>query len=403
MKNLEAFDFRPANDNEMAQLDLLTSYVFASPRTDDSPPKLLQPEWTHCAFDGQQMAACSGAFPFIICMNGKKTAMQGVTAVGTEPTYRRRGLVRQLITDLLHRATEDGQAASILLASRGAIYQRFGYGHASDMVFYEFDPARANFQFEVDDPGELKRVGLNVATEQVNEVYKAYARPRSMMALRAPAVWTRYLEDIGKNTAFCLMHYDAQGAPDGYVIYKTKWEEGANEQDMWILDFCYTNIVAYRALWNTLISHDLVGKIKWDLVPDDDPAPGLLFEPRCLNKRVGDGLWYRIVDVEASLNGRGYDVDGQVTFAIKDDDICPWNNQVYTLTVENGESQVVTGSSKEPDMTCTINALGSLVSGYADAYWLSQIGRLAFASDAKVGAASRIFSTQYKPDLSFGF
>ncbi len=403
MANLDGLEFRPAGSNEMAQFDLLASYVFASPRTDDSPPQLLQPEWTHCAFDGEQMAASSGGYPFIICMNGKKAAMQGVTAVGCEPTYRRRGIVRKLITDLLHRAKEEGQPGSILLASRGAIYQRFGYGHASNMVSYEFDPRRAAFQLEHPDDGYLKRLSYEEAKPVVMQVYKEYARPRSMLALRVEPVWERFIGDIAKNKAYCMAHFNKDNVPDGYAIYTTKWEDGNDDQEMVINDVAYTSISAYQAIWNNLVSHDLVGSVKWFLPPDDDPAPGLLLEPRCLKKKVGDGLWFRVVDVESMLASRGYDVDGDVTIAIDDDDLCPWNNGVYSISARDGTATVSKSSSGDADMHCSMNALASLISGYADATWMAQIGRLQFADQAKAGSITQLFKTQYKPALSFGF
>ena len=43
MTHVEGFEFRPANDNEMAQLERLGNYVFASPQNDDSPPPPARP------------------------------------------------------------------------------------------------------------------------------------------------------------------------------------------------------------------------------------------------------------------------------------------------------------------------------------------------------------------------
>jgi len=130
MAKSEGFTFRPGNEGEMDAFHRLAQYVFADPPQEDNPPPPIQPDWTRCAFDADRLAAISGAYPFIVRLNGKTAPIAGVTAVGTEPEYRRRGLVRRLITDLLHRARDEGQVGSILLASMGAIYQRFGYGLA---------------------------------------------------------------------------------------------------------------------------------------------------------------------------------------------------------------------------------------------------------------------------------
>ena len=403
MSTPEGFEFRPANDNEMAQFDLLTSYVFASPRTDDSPPPLLQPEWTHCAFKDQHMAASSGVWPFVVRVNGKTAPMHGVTGVGTEPAFRRRGLVRQIITDLLHRAKDEGLPGSILLASRGAIYQRFGYGLSSTTTSYDFDPREAVFLEDVPDNGSVHRLHHEEAKATLPSIYKAYARSRNMLTLRAEMVWGRYLDDVSKNTAFCVLHKDENDNPDGYATYKTKWEPGANEQEMVITDLAWTSIEAYRAIWNFLISHDLVGNIKWQQVPEDDPAPGLLREPRCLNRKNWDGIWFRIVDVQQMMTARGYDVDGEVTFTVADDDICPWNNGTYSLRAVNGDAEISQVDDSNPDMICSINDLGCIVSGFSTPGWLAQIDRVKINSPAKTAYINQLFSTVHRPELSFGF
>lgn len=402
MTRPEGFDFRPANDNEMAQFDRLMSYVFASPQTEESPPQLLDPSWTQCAFAGQRLAAISGVYPFIVRMNGKTVPMHGVTAVGTEPEYRRRGLVRQLITDLLHRGKEEGLAGSILLASRGAIYQRFGYGLASILASYDFDPREAEFQVKQDDVGTLKRVLHDEAKELVPQIYKEYARSRNMVALRSDVVWGRFLEDVEKNKAFCILHLDDDNTPDGYALYRTKWEPD-KDQEMQITDFAHTNIGAYRSIWNFLISHDLVRNIKWGLVPEDDPAPGLLLEPRCLNRKTWDGIWFRIIDVSQMLASRHYDVHGDITISIEGDDICPWNNGAFALSVRDGAGNVSEASPGEADIACTINELATMVSGFASPGWLSQIGRVQVRSKDQLGYFNQLFATAHRPELSFGF
>ncbi len=402
MARPEGFEFRSANSNEMAQFTGLGSYVFASPPGEDDPPSLLLPEWTHCAFHGEKIAASSGVFPFVVRLNGGTAPVHGVTSVGTEPEYRRQGLVRQLMTDLLHRAKDENQVASILLASRGAIYQRFGYGPASSQVGYKFDPRESMFQEQVPVTGRIERLSKTRAMPLAADVFKAYARPRTMLALRVAPVWERFFADVEKEKAYCVVHFDEHEVADGYCIYSTVWKENTQYQQMVCRDLCYTNLNAWRAIWEYLCSHDLVNQITWPSVPEDDPAPGLLLEPRCLNRSVMDQLWMRIVDVEGMLQARGYDVDGEMIIAVDDDEICPWNNGVYQLTIENRQATVVRVKA-EPDMICSIHGLASLASGFARASWLSQLGRVKVSDEARLGYFDQMFATRFRPALSFGF
>lgn len=398
----EDFEFRCANDNEMAQFQRLANYVFASPPGDEQLPQLLDPSWTHCAFKKEQLAAISGVFPFIVRLNGKTTPIQGVTAVGTEPEFRRRGLVRRLITDLLLRGKEEGIVGSMLLASRGAIYQRFGYGLASNMVRYEFDPKEATFQFPMEISGNLQRLTKDEALPHITTVFKEYARDRNMLALRAEVVWNRLLSDMDKDKAFCTVHFDDEHKADGYCVFNTKWEAGT-DQVLAIMDFAHTTMNAYRAIWQYLCAHDLVGKITWGNVPEDDPAPGILLEPRCLNRKTWDGIWFRVIDVAGLLAARRYDVDGDITIRVEGDDICPWNNGTYNLSARGGNGTVTPSNSADAHIICSVNALASMISGYASPQWLSQIGRISITDPSESGYYNQLFATRHRPVLSFDF
>ena len=398
----EGFEFRPANSNEMVEFQKLGNYVFAQAPGDDPPPQLLDPAWTHCAFSNDRLAAISGVFPFVVRLNGKTAPIHGVTMVGTEPEFRRRGLARRLISDLLQRGKDDGLVGSMLLASRGAIYQRFGYGLASTMVTYEFDPREALFQATTAATGYLKRLTRDEASPLVSSVFKDYAKKRNMMALRSDLVWERLLVDMDKEKAFCILHFDAEDKPDGYCIYDTKWASPP-DQELTIRDFSYTTIQAYRCIWQYLCSHDLVRRVKWENVPEDDPAPGLLLEPRCLNRKTFDGIWFRVIDADRLLAARHYDVDGDIVIAIAGDDICPWNNGAYHLCARDGSGAVTRADPADAHLDCSINALASILSGHASPSWLSHIGTVSTLEESQLGYYDQLFATRHRPTLSFEF
>ena len=132
------FEFRHLQEDELESMRALTNYAFADNRpADEAGPIPLKPAETLGAFLGDKLAACSGAFPFTVNMNGKKMAAQGITGVATNPGFRRRGLVRGLITQWLADGKDNGVPLAILWASMGAIYQRFGYGLSTVNVAYK--------------------------------------------------------------------------------------------------------------------------------------------------------------------------------------------------------------------------------------------------------------------------
>jgi len=406
MSRPQGFEFRCAKADEMPQFHRVASYVFASPPTGDDPPSPLDPSWTQCAFKDEKIVAISGAFPLTVRLDGKTAKVHGIHAVGTEPAFRRKGLVRRLITDLLHRGKEEGQVGSMLLASMGAIYQRFGYGLASRVVSYEFDPREAELQFPLEVTGRMERMNKADAMPHVVEVFGSYSQDRNLLALRHEVVWENLLSGVEKDKAYCAVHFDDNARADGYCIYSTRWSEGRRSgppQDLNISDLAYTSMNGYRGIWEYIRSHDLVGRVSWGNVPEDDLAEGILLEPRCLHKTSRDGLWFRVIDVAGLLAARGYSIDGDVTLAVEGDELCPWNNGSYALSVRDGKGVVTSGKGGEPDIVCSVNGLASLVTGYADPRWLDRIGRLGAGDPSRLDFHNQLFSTRHRPALSFAF
>src|SRR5687767_12874808 len=91
--------------DEMGELTKVTRYAFADPSPEDRPIPLL-PEWTTCAFVDGRLATTFGVFPFRVRLNGRSVAMAGVTMVATLPEFRRRGLLRQVMTRVLGEQRE---------------------------------------------------------------------------------------------------------------------------------------------------------------------------------------------------------------------------------------------------------------------------------------------------------
>jgi len=167
-------------------------------------------------------------------------------------------------------------------------------------------------------------------------------------------------------------------------------------------DFYHTDIVGYRAIWQSLCVHDLVGKVVWGLVPEDDPALNLLLEPKCLNRKVSDSLWLRVVDLPKMFSGSGYDTDGECVIEMVDDDLCDWNNGRYLLTV-SGETADVQPSSREADLTLGPQGMATLLSGHSSVTRLHSVGWAEVRDIEHIGRLDALFATRFRPHLSVGF
>jgi predicted acetyltransferase len=327
--------------------------------------------------------------------------------VATDPGFRRRGLMRRLMTGLLQRSRDNGVPLSILWASMGAIYQRLGYGLASYHVRYELDPRDIGFQFGAPAAGCTRRLETAQAREVVALVYRDYVQPRNLLLHRTPEMWEAMLRRQNDRDTHVAVHYDSSGVPEAYCIYQVHWPGPSTplpNHVMHVHDFAWTTANGYRGIWQFLAGHDLVRKLVWMPVPEDDPAPAMFLEPRCLNRRTVDGIWLRVVDAAKALAARGYDLPGEATLRVLGDELCPWNDGVYRLSTGGGErAEVERVDGTQPQIEVTPNALASLIIGQFNASQLWRAGRLESAEPELLPRLDALFSTRYRPTCANGF
>ena len=400
LRHNEGYEFRSVTKEELPELTKLMQYVFGDPEGRDQPDDdALLPEFTTCVFQKGRLVASSGGFPFKMQLNGKGMQVDGVTAVGTMPDHRRRGLVRQLITQRLHLCYEQEKPAAILWASMGAIYQRFGYGLASQHFFYTVNPRLNQYQFQKESTGRVEFVPVKEAVPQMKEIYREFLEPRTLQIYRTKVNWDIRSNPKNKNN-FVAIHYDHNDTADGYINYslgpyKPPKHKVTNDQVLRIRELIHLNDAAYRGLFDYVRAHDLAEEIHFGGAIDDI-APNLMLEPRELNIRSFDGIWLRVVDVAKILEQRGYQGSGKLSFTIHKDPECEWNVGTYDLEVADGEAKVTKRAGKS-DFSISIQGFASLVSGQYGLNQLVQAGRAQLHSKNVWLTANSIFSTQFAP------
>ena len=383
------------------------NYVFASapsPRDDLTTPA---PDWTTCGWVDGKLATTLATLPFTVRLNGNAVKMCGVTAVGTLPAYRRQGLLRQVMSEALRLMHERDQHFAILWASMGAIYQRFGYGLASASVRYAVDPRFAHFQAGESAPGTIELLEKEDAFPIIKQNYITWVQDKNLCIHRSTVLWqaSTLSENVKEHPVYCAIYRNADGEVRGHAVYQTNqghFPDTGPDQVMDVNDFIWHDMEAYRGLWDYLCSHDLVRRLDFNGVAEDDPGPELLLEPRMLNRRTSDGIWMRVVDVEKALADRPYGARGELTIRIAFDGICSWNEGTYLLETD-GPSAAVRRVDREPDLTVTPNVLASLLSGYRSATHFARAGRLEARDGAVLRTADAMFRTEHAPYCPNGF
>jgi predicted acetyltransferase len=356
------------------------------------------------AVEGDSWVATAGAYSFRLTVPGGEIAASGVTDIGVRPDHRRQGLLRQMMDWLFDDAARRGEPVAVLLASEAAIYQRFGFGQASMASSFSFDPTTAVFREPVGLEPDA-RVRLIDEEEAINVCARVYDRVRPLTpgALdRREAHWRYWLVSDpewmrrGEGLKFRAL-LEIGGEPRGFAIYRIQqgWAATGPEEALAVQEVIGVDATAEQALWEWLLSMDLVRTVSGRRGPIPHPLQHMLLEPRRLALTVTDGLWLRILNLEAAMAGRGYVGSGSLVFDVADE-LFTTNAGRWQLTVEGGRS-VVTQTSAMPDLELDISALAAAYLGGSRFVDLAVAGRVRECSPDSLVRADALFTPPRTP------
>jgi predicted acetyltransferase len=104
----------------------------------------------------------------------------------------------------------------------------------------------------------------------------------------------------------------------------------------------------------------------------------------------GDGVWVRLVDVEAALAARTYRAGEPVVLEVRDA-FCPWNEGRYRVGGRAARTDA------EPDLHLDVSALGSVYLGGFTFAQLACALRVEEAQPGGVARADELFRTDRAP------
>src|SRR4051812_44719783 len=124
---------QPADETDALKAYLKPIGIAFGDTYDDAEFEADRPVWeidrTIGAVEGDTWVGGGGAYSFRLTVPGRREVRAaGITGVGVSPTHRRRGILTKMMRWLLDQAAERGEPVSVLHASEGAIYPRFGFG-----------------------------------------------------------------------------------------------------------------------------------------------------------------------------------------------------------------------------------------------------------------------------------
>src|SRR5262245_36443815 len=369
---------------------------------------IAEPERNFAAFEGPDIVGTAGAFTMPMTVPGGRVVTIGYpTLVGVLPTHRRRGISAGLMRALIDDAHERGELLSILYASEGGIYGRYGFGLGTIGLSFRIETVRSAFVRGYAPSGQTRLVERDRAIKEILAVHEA-TRLAIPGVVHLDERRVPYGLDHGHGAAkprpnFFALHEGPDGV-DGYVVYKVAhdWPEGTPDSRLYVRDLVAATPGAYADLWRFALDVDLIAYVVASNRPSDEPLVHLLREPRRLRARLSDNLWVRLVDVEGALGARRYAARGRLVLEVSDT-FCPWNNGRYAIDVSNEDVGVVERTTEPPDLGCTVNEAAAAYLGGVSFRQLHRAGRVRELTEGALIRADAMFACDPAPWSPYEF
>lgn len=392
-------DIRPPAEDELRDAMIAAETAFGVGALEDvdweRERKALPVSRALAAFDGGKPVALAGAYAFDLTVPGGELPCAGVTWVGVLPTHRRQGILRDFMKRQLADIQGWGEPIAALWASEASIYGRFGYGPAAPNAYMKSDCSR--FALKHNPAGKVRLVDEEQALELFWPVYERVRAGRAGMLSRDERWWKEHrLADHeswrrGASRKFYAV-VEIDGEVEGYALYRIKeeWKDGFACGVVRVIEAFGTSPAAEAALWRFLHEIDLTVRVATNVFDPGGPLQLLVRDPRALGLRLTDGLWLRLVDLDAALRARSYRPGRPVVLEVTDE-LCPWNAGRYRVGDDAGRTE------DSADLGLDVADLASAYLGAFDFHRLVHAGRADERREGAAEAATLLFRTDLPP------
>lgn len=363
--------------------------------------KLFEPERNFgFRVDDRWVSSC-GAYTRTMSTPGGSVPVAAVTVVTVAPGYRRRGLLtemmrHQLATDVIERGTEP---LALLWASESLIYGRFGYGRTTSLLSLSGRTRDLAFLPNVDlGDGSVDEVSVDEYLAAAPVARERFLADRPGALDRSELWWKAMVHDPeswrrGASARRFLLHFTADGTPDGFASFRTKWTDDGGEVTINDLDAATPQ--AYARLWRFLLDLDLIRKFQIGHVPVDEPLRHLVADQRAIKTELHDATYARLTDLPRSLAARTYATDLDVVLDVADAFL---PDLAGRYRVQAGpEGATVDRTDAAADISLDVRDLGAIYLGGTPLNALHRAGRIGEHTAGSVQAVSQAFASARAP------
>ncbi|CAN5361438.1 GNAT family N-acetyltransferase [soil metagenome] len=369
---------------------------------------VFEPERTLGLWDGDRVVGTAGIYTRDITIPGAVVPLAAVTLVSVSGTHRRQGVLTAMMRRQLREVHERGtEPIAALYASEGSIYGRFGYGLASYQGRLKGKTRAMQLRADVDTgAGRVYPVEEKDFRSAAIPLYDRIRPATPGLLSREDRWWDSLLTDPekqrdGKTARRYLLHAESDGTVTGFALYRRKadWADNGPDGTVFVTELHVSHTAARAALWQYILSMDLVRHLSVPLAGRDDPLRHMLTDPRAVGMAQGDALYVRLVDVGAALSARRYPTPIDLILEVEDP-FCQWNAGRWRLTGGPSYGRCVR-SDDDPDLALSVEALGAVYLGDTSLGTLAAAGRIQELTAGALAVAATAFGwpvATYSPE-----
>jgi predicted acetyltransferase len=347
-------------------------------------------------FDGGDVVGTLVSLDLRLTVPGRaQIPLDGISAVAVAATHRRQGLARRLMIAELNRAKERGDAMVALVAAEYPIYERFGFGPATEAAQWQVDARDLRFRREL--PGRIELIDPVAARFEAAALYDRVRETDVGMVSREGWRWDvdtgQFLRagDASPQSALHAVCRDDQGQIVGYAAYRftERWTNQRPDNTLHAIALIATDPIYEARLWKYLADHDWVTQI---IGPEFDRVDAL-WRDLLVDRRMAvpsnawDFTWLRVLDPAAVLAARTYARADRIVLRVEDKD--GYASGTYALQVDHDGTAVCSLTLEPAEVTLPVDRLGSI---YLGGFTAARLGALGLIEEHSPGAIDRLSS-----------
>ena len=319
---------------------------------------------------GERMS--SGGITFrTIHFAGREITCGGIGGIGTEPEYRRGGLVREVIAEMAKECDRRAIPLTILHPFSFAYYRAFGFERVADHRVLEFPITALSFVPRYPD---LIRCTGDTHNAELAEVYNTFAQDGRHLLFKRDACHFPTADGAKK----VYLSRDGEGRPDGYIILEIENYFSVNRMvsvNLHVHELIALTDTAMDKLFGFIRMFE--GEMETVKMENISMIPEVELRLRHYmhtSISILPDIMVRINDIKGFFEAIPYPAEaGCFTFKTAEPPRSPWSgdkiNGVWRVTYRDGAATVekLPDDTEDYDFYADVASLAQLVFGY-DSY-----------------------------------